>query len=294
MIALAVSTFALVVPPSCSSSQLSVAVARCVPPVMQFGFSLPRWPSPAADTKLEEALVAAARAADAAATLQAFERLEGVAPDLSDLLVSERAALLDGRWVLEATIAGFVGDDDLALTGVSNAVNASGLMIETDGAAKAVQEVSVSAQRIGNEVSVRLPLVGTPLLVRVAGSFKAAADNGRRALVEFDTLDVFSACGQRRLLRAGALFELLRRLKPALSNGADSQSWLETTCARAAPRRAAPTLGHLADLHAASSLARRYISPRIRLGRGNKGSIFVLTRPPDDQPGPLDGERWPM
>jgi len=113
-------------------------------------------------------------------------------------------------------------------------------------------------QRIGNEIRFDLPVGGASVVVRVAGGFEADAQIGNRALVSFDTLDVFFLGGgtgatARRLLRAGALFSAVRSLKPALANGADDASWLDTT----------------------------YISERARLGRGNKGSVFILERSDD-------------
>ena len=98
--------------------------------------------------------------------------------------------------------------------------------------------------------------------MRVAGTFEAASDNGRRVLVNFDTLDVFlirNGGDPLRLLRLGWLFTAVRAMKPALINGDESTaSWLDTT----------------------------YISSRVRLGRGNKGSVFVLERA-DGGDGPL-------
>ena len=60
----------------------------------------------------------------------------------------------------------------------------------------------------------------------------------------FDQLEVFTRSGER-LFTAGWLFDLQAKLNPSLSNGADDSSWLETT----------------------------YLSERVRLGRGNKGSV---------------------
>ena len=48
------------------------------------------------------------------------------------------------------------------------------------------------------------------------------------------------------MVQAGWLFALIRRLRPALTDGLDDTPWLDTT----------------------------YLSPRMRLGRGNKGSVF--------------------
>jgi len=81
--------------------------------------------------------------------------------------------------------------------------------------------------------------------------------------VSFDSLEVFTEGGGRRLLSAGWVFALARAVNPALANGADDASWLETT----------------------------YLSDKVRLGRGNKGSIFVLRRL-DDGGGALAA--WPL
>ena len=78
--------------------------------------------------QLEQALLAQAATDDARATLQAFEELERAAPAREDLLDNAAdAAVLDGRWALVATIAGTVGEDDLATSGVSGVVNPSPL-----------------------------------------------------------------------------------------------------------------------------------------------------------------------
>jgi len=84
------------------------------------------------------------------------------------------------------------------------------------------------------------------LYLRVSGGFQRAPlpAPGRRATVVFDQLEVFTRSGER-LFTAGWLFDLQAKLNPSLSNGADDSSWLETT----------------------------YLSERVRLGRGNKGSV---------------------
>jgi len=216
----------------------------------------PPWQTAASTADLEAALLLGG--SDARETIRIFEALESAAAPPADLLTSRQAVAIDGRWRLEKTIAAQVGSEDLETAGVSDAINASGIIVDTSS--KPIQEVSVDAQRIGNEIEFSLPLVGTVFL-RVAGSFAASESNGRRAMVEFDSLEIFSGDG-RRLLTAGFLFDLIRRLRPSLTNGDDGASWLETT----------------------------YISPRVRLGRGNKGSIFVLTRATGDAP----LKDWPL
>ncbi|KAL1503964.1 hypothetical protein AB1Y20_010381 [Prymnesium parvum] len=216
-------------------------------------------PSLSALSALEDSLLSCASGKEA---IDLFKRLETAAPPPRDLLSSpEAAARLNGRWVLEATVAALDGTDDLALKGVEGAVNASGLVVPTDQSKKPVQQIDVKALRIGNEIELSLPL-GIKATLRVAGSFRADARDGRRALVEFDSLDLFTP-GGRRLVRAGFVFDVIRRLRPSLSEGEAGASWLQTT----------------------------YLSDRLRLGRGNKGSIFVLSRSLDDG-GPLSA--WPL
>ena len=193
--------------------------------------------------------------------LDDFAKLETAAPSSENLLRTEAGTtLLDGRWLLRSTIAASVGDDEsLAATGISNAVNASGIVVDASAARAPVQEVDVGAGRIGNEIRFAGPF-GAEIIVRVAGGFAPDAVNGRRAVVSFDTLDVFlmpDGAQAQRLVRAGALFSVVRAVRPALTNGASEESWLDTT----------------------------YISDRCRLGRGNKGSVFILER--DDDEGPL-------
>lgn len=191
-----------------------------------------------------------------AETLAAFEALERAAPAPADLLRS-KPDLLDGRWSLVATLAAQAGERVSENSVRAGVVNASGFVVDASSKALPVQEISVRNGRIGNEI-VLTPL-GQRVYLRVAGGFSAAEPPapGTRAIVKFDSLEVFSEDG-RKLLSAGWLFALVRALKPSLQNGSEDASWLETT----------------------------YISERMRLGRGNKGSVFVLKRLRDDG-GPL-------
>ena len=201
-----------------------------------------------------------------AAVQSEFVSLETTAPAPPDLLWSEAGTkLIDGRWELLSTIAANVGSDELS-KGVGNAVNASGLVLDASAERAPVQEVSVATGRVANEIQFPLPF-DKKVVFRVAGQFAADSSDGRRANIEFDTLDCFVVSGRavRRVLRAGWLFSIVRSLRPALINGAEDEgSWLETT----------------------------YISDRVRLGRGNKGSIFILQRCEDDSAGMLSD--WPL
>ena len=126
------------------------------------------------------------------------------------------------------------------------------------------QRFDVAASRVSNEVDINVGGDGFlgALLPRlrlvVAGPFSrdaATGEDARRASVKFDVLelrrlaapDAGDAPRPPPLLRTGLPFALLYALRP------DEQgSWLETTV----------------------------LTPTLRLGRGNKGSLFVLTRPP--------------
>eukprot|EP00980_Cylindrotheca_fusiformis_P029918 scaffold24028_cov152-Cylindrotheca_fusiformis.AAC.9 len=79
-------------------------------------------------------------------------------------------------------------------------------------------------------------------LVRVGGSFRLSENNDRRAVVKFEECKVDVGFLK---LDLGFLFGIIRLVKGTTENG-----WLETT----------------------------YLSDKLRIGRGNKGSLFVLTR----------------
>jgi len=215
---------------------------------------------------LETRLLALAAGSNLPATVSAFRALEEAAPAPADLLRSSPERL-DGRWSLVATVAATVGEDlaESVDSGTARAsvVNTSGVVVDASEGTLPVQEVDVKRRRIGNEVVLATPL--GRVLVRVAGAFEPAAPPapGTRATVSFDSLEVFTEGGGRRLLSAGWVFALARAVNPALANGADDASWLETT----------------------------YLSDKVRLGRGNKGSIFVLRRL-DDGGGALAA--WPL
>ena len=200
-------------------------------------------------------------------TKSAFQALETHTPPPPNLLAQHPDAL-DGRWKLISTVAAGADADVDADSAVVGSINASGIVLDASAERLPIQQICCATGRIGNEIRFKLAFLS--LIVRVAGSFEPDVERGCRALVEFDTLDLFVdvAARPRRLLRAGFLFGLIRRLRPALTNGAESASWLETS----------------------------YISPSalegpsrgdVRLGRGNKGSIFVLEREAPSEVGPL-------
>ncbi|KAG8459398.1 hypothetical protein KFE25_013034 [Diacronema lutheri] len=204
--------------------------------------------APRAEQLEAELRALAASGGEIGATLKKFAQLERAAPPPADLLRSA-PGLLDGRWLLLATVAAEAGESVASSRSRVGAVNASGIVVDASSAARPVQEICVERGRIGNEI-VLSPL-GQRVYLRVGGSFGPAEPPapGTRAIVSFDSLELFTEGGMR-LLSAGWVFQLLRSLNPALQNGKEDASWLETT----------------------------YISERMRLGRGNKGSVFILER----------------
>jgi hypothetical protein len=84
-------------------------------------------------------------------------------------------------------------------------------------------------------------------IIRVSGNFRPSANVPRRAIVSFKNLDIeFQKTGIK--LKLGWIFTLL-----AVIRRTDVGGWLETT----------------------------YIDDSIRIGKGNKGTCFILTRDRD-------------
>ena len=83
--------------------------------------------------------------------------------------------------------------------------------------------------------------------VRVGGNFRLSENNDKRAVVSFKECNINLNFGLK--LNLGFLFDIRAKIV-----GTDENGWLETT----------------------------YLSDRIRIGRGNKGSLFVLTREKTD------------
>lgn len=246
---------------------------------------------------LEDAARAAARSGENDVLLQSIQALEASDPCDPGLLDDESATVvvpsghseaglamgLDGRWRLIGTLAAVEGRS-LESDGQRSVVNASGVRSQVIGDSRDAhrrswckltprkthrsrctrhlsvvpmppQAIDVPGRRISNEVRLSLPLLGDSY-VRVSGSF-VKGDNARQAIVIFDRLELFDAVGAR-LFENDWLFALVRALKPDVFTGSQaSAAWLETT----------------------------YLSDTLRVGRGNKGSCFILER--DSLPSPL-------
>lgn len=92
-------------------------------------------------------------------------------------------------------------------------------------------------------------------VVTVSGTFRQSSTVPNRAIVAFDTARIQVALfGRRRpiaTLNLDFVFDVLARIRRSRDNG-----WLETT----------------------------YLSESLRIGRGNKGTMFVLSRDPNAVP----------
>ena len=214
--------------------------------------SLSPWSSTKDILKLEADAVAAAKNDDNAALLKSIEALEKAKPSAETLLDDVRLARqLNGAWLLAGTLAATIGEP-LEETGRRNVVNASGFSVDASEKNKPLQTIDVDAGRIMNEVKVQVPFFENGS-VRVSGSLRRG-DNARRAEVEFDTLEFLD--GKKTVFKNSWLFKVARSLRPTLFTGnAEETAWLETT----------------------------YLSDNVRVGRGNKGSCFLLERVKEDE-----------
>jgi hypothetical protein len=181
---------------------------------------------------------------------------------------ASQAARLDGIWYLQYTSPSTVGDDDdnnnnsedawqpsYATEGDSRietrpfqargTVSAAGIRVDT--ANKVVQQIlDVSNARVANDVVLEWGRV------YVAGSFRPSDMVPNRAVVSFDTAEITVAQqgGTEKgwKIQLGWFFWILSKIRGTTENG-----WLETT----------------------------FVDDTLRIGRGNKGTLFVLTRDVD-------------
>ncbi|KAL3945406.1 MAG: hypothetical protein SGBAC_000539 [Bacillariaceae sp.] len=172
------------------------------------------------------------------------------APPLKDILED---GTIDGTWYLQYTapseLDGIEGDEAKSTWEVKDAEeNITTKRFEAKG--------SVSAAGIDLDVSNKPPkqifdlsenmvyneVVLPKAFVRVGGTFRLSEKNKKRAVVSFNlcTIDLNFI-----KLDLGFLFGIAGFFRGSTENG-----WLETT----------------------------YLSENVRIGRGNKGSMFVLTR----------------
>lgn len=203
--------------------------------------------------QLEAEAKEAALGGDDATLLKSIVALEMAQP-ASDVLLDDakEASRLAGRWTLLATLAAKAGET-VEASGQRGVVNASGLVLAADQSRTPVQEIDVDGRRIANELLVSTPF--GPCVFRVSGLFQRGS-NARRADVDFDEIEVFDQQGVK-VWGNTWLFSVARFFNPSLfTGGNESTAWLETT----------------------------YLSDTLRVGRGNKGSCFLLEKGPSPLP----------
>jgi PAP_fibrillin len=207
--------------------------------------------------------------------IEKVRRLELDAPAPEDLLsdASKAKRLLDGTWYLQYTSPSQVEDADrfpdswkpeFADEGESRietkpfvaqgSVSAAGIRVDTaDRVVKQIFDVDNSS--VENVIYLDWGRV------RVAGTFRPSTTVPRRAVVTFDTALIRigkgngadgdenddDADGNGFTVNLGFFFSILAAIRGSNENG-----WLETT----------------------------FVDDDIRIGRGNKGTLFVLTRDP--------------
>ena len=181
--------------------------------------------------------------------------METDAPPSPTLLsnVDEATSLLDGDWLLAYTGP---GDDDWAAVDASEgdarittrrfgkAGRVSGGGVPVDASENAALQ-SFDVRR-SRVTNVIATGVG---LVTVGGTYRASDAAPLRAVVAFDTAKIDLDIGPT--LDISFLFDLRAAIR-----GSKEAGWLETT----------------------------YVSDDVRIGRGNKGSMFVLTRDREKMP----------
>lgn len=185
--------------------------------------------------------------------LKMVRNLETTYPT-SDTLLSnlEEAKILDGDWYLQYTqpseLENVDSSDDawVPVSAESNIetrkFNASGTVTAAGITVDAASNIPKQSFDIANSRVQNEVMAGIGKIT-VAGRFRQSSAVPQRAVVAFDTAKIALKLGLT--LDIGFLFGIRAALK-----GTDEAGWVETT----------------------------YCSDVMRIGRGNKGSLFVLTR----------------
>jgi hypothetical protein len=192
--------------------------------------------------------------------LEIVQGLETEFPPSPELLTDPVQAkeLLDGPWYLQYTSPSAVGDADRfpdawkprnAREGDANVETKS---FNAQGSVSAAGIPVVTANRVvvqtidvdNSRVTNDIGLEWGRLVA--SGTFRPSLSVPNRALVSFDTFEFQFNIGIS--IDIGFLFPLIRKVNRSQENG-----WLETT----------------------------FVDQDIRIGRGNKGTMFVLTRQQD-------------
>jgi hypothetical protein len=191
-----------------------------------------------------------------AKVLSIVRQLETEFPAPSNLLTDKTVAneLLDGPWYLQYTSPSNVGDADAFPDAWKPQIADEGGTIETaqfqaKGSISAVGiKVDTSNRVVKQTIDVNGNRVTNDITldwgrIQVAGKFRPSPNVVNRAIVAFDTalFDIDNG----PTINLGFVFSAL-----SFFRGTDDSGWLETT----------------------------FIDKDIRIGRGNKGTMFVLTK----------------
>lgn len=187
--------------------------------------------------------------------------LETLAPPSPQLLTDPvEAKLLNGTWYLQYTSPSTVGDTDQfpdawkpestdeeqRMLQAGSKFRAKGSVsaagIKVETSNRVVKQIfNVAEKRVVNEIALDFGLV------KVAGGIRQSSQVATRAVVAFDTCEItIDSVGIS--LNLSFLFKILGIVRQTRELG-----WLETT----------------------------FVDEEVRIGRGNKGTMFVLTRDPD-------------
>ncbi|GKY92193.1 hypothetical protein MPSEU_000190500 [Mayamaea pseudoterrestris] len=189
--------------------------------------------------------------------LSLVRQLETEFPAPSNLLTdtSVAKAILDGTWYLQYTSPSVVGDADAFPDAWKPQVADEGdskiptTQFNAQGSVSAAGiKVDTSNRIVKQIIDVDASRIVNDIgldwgQIKVAGKFRQSPNVPNRALVAFDTA-IFDV-NKGPTINLGFLFSALALVRRTEDNG-----WLETT----------------------------YIDDDIRVGRGNKGTMFVLTR----------------
>mmetsp|Transcript_6892 Transcript_6892/g.8936 ORF Transcript_6892/g.8936 Transcript_6892/m.8936 type:complete len:271 (-) Transcript_6892:85-897(-) len=186
--------------------------------------------------------------------------LENLAPAPVDILTSDaQTQLIDGVWYLQWTSPSDVGggeespdawkpqnaqegDSRINTRRFAAKGNVEAAGITVDTSNRMVQQIfNVKESTVVNKVDLGWGQV------QAGGAFRASSTVPYRAIVSFNQADITLENGF--LIQLGWWFNVL----PVFKKGSRDNGWLETT----------------------------YIDKEIRIGRGNLGTLFVLTRDPD-------------
>lgn len=191
-----------------------------------------------------------------AKVLSIVRDLETKFPAPRNLLTDSDVAmsLLDGTWYLQYTSPSNVGDADAFPDAWKPQAADEGGNIETvqfnaKGSISAAGiKVDASNRVVKQNIDVEKSRVINDIQldwgrIEVSGRYRPSSNAINRAIVAFDTALFDVEKGPK--INVGFLFRAI-----ALFRGTDDSGWLETT----------------------------YIDDDIRIGRGNKGTMFVLTR----------------